>query len=226
MLEDENSGFGSEVLGSHVDMLFSDQVSQTGTGIGIAELVYKQLTGEELESKRTITFPTEVAPEIVQKDAKVSTKNEIDVSRFADRTPEARTSYVDKINSRLSNLNGIISKAAAENNIPENLIRAVITAESAGRADAVSPVGAKGLMQLMDGTASDLGVKNSFDPAENIAGGSKYIRQMLDMFNGDLNLALAAYNAGPGNVQKYDGIPPFKETQAYVAKVNKYLDKF
>lgn len=114
-------------------------------------------------------------------------------------------------------------EAAAEAyQVPVNLLKAVGKAESAFTADIVSPCGAQGIMQLMPSTARALGVNNAFDPAQNIMGGAKYLRQMLDQFDGDVSLALAAYNAGPGAVKKYGGIPPYRETQNYVNKVLGY----
>ena len=127
------------------------------------------------------------------------------------------------LSSGRADLDDIFDIAARRYNLPSNLIKAVAKAESNFKPDVTSRCGAMGIMQLMPGTARYLGVTDPFDPEQNIMGGAKYLREMLDKFDGDVSLALAAYNAGPNNVVKYDGIPPFNETQNYVKKVFEYL---
>jgi hypothetical protein len=112
-----------------------------------------------------------------------------------------------------------IRQAAAKYSLSPELIRSVIRAESNFQVDAVSPAGARGLMQLMPETAKELGVANVFDVQQNIDGGARYLRQMLDRFGGDLKRALAAYNAGPGAVEQFNGDVPYPETRQYVKRV-------
>ena len=116
-------------------------------------------------------------------------------------------------------LNGLIGAMGQKYGVDPNLIREVVNAESGFDSHAVSPAGAEGLMQLMPGTASGYGVIDSFDSAQNLEGGTHFLKDLLDRFEGNIPLALAAYNAGPGAVEKYQGVPPYKETQAYVQKI-------
>ena len=119
-----------------------------------------------------------------------------------------------------------IATAASATGVDVALLRAVIHAESAFNPMAVSNKGAQGLMQLMPGTAGDLGVTDAFDVSQNIAGGAKYLAQLLKDFNGNTQLATAAYNAGEGAVQKYGGVPPYDETQVYVQRVEQLRDRY
>ena len=119
-----------------------------------------------------------------------------------------------------------IAKAAEKYGLPESLIKGVIKAESAFKTRAVSAAGAKGLMQLMPGTARELGVTDSFDIEQNIDGGVRYLKKMIDRFDGDVKKALTAYNAGPGTVERYQGKVPYRETIAYVNRVLKYSKMF
>lgn len=118
-----------------------------------------------------------------------------------------------------ADLEEMLSKAGHEHNLDVDLLASLVKAESGGNARAVSPAGARGLMQLMPGTASQLGVEDSFKPDQNVRGGSVYLDALLIRYHDNMALALAAYNAGPAAVDKYHGIPPYRETQAYVARV-------
>jgi soluble lytic murein transglycosylase-like protein len=117
----------------------------------------------------------------------------------------------------------IIQEAAAEYEMDADLIRAVMQAESAFHPFAVSRAGAEGLMQLMPDLADEMGVANAFDPRENIRGGARYLKRLLDYHQGDLDLTLASYNAGPGNVERYGGVPPFRETKNYIRTIKAIL---
>lgn len=137
----------------------------------------------------------------------------------ADKT---RVGLEHGITSEKDQILASIDRAAARYDLPASLIRAVVQAESSYQVRAISPAGAQGLMQLMPATAKEMGVKNPYDIDQNIDGGAKYLRNMLNRFNGDIRLALSAYNAGPGTVAKYNGNVPYPETQNYVQRVIRY----
>ena len=136
--------------------------------------------------------------------------------------PTASVSCSGSIEDRARDHMPIIKQYARLYGVSIELIKAIITVESCFDRYAVSRVGAKGLMQLMPATADSMGVYNIFNAKDNIRGGTRYFRQMLEEFEFDVELALAAYNAGPNAVKKYNGIPPYDETQNYVKKVIKY----
>jgi soluble lytic murein transglycosylase-like protein len=118
-----------------------------------------------------------------------------------------------------NDLRALVVKTAQRHGLDPDLVLALVSVESAFRKDAVSPKGAQGLMQLMPATARELGVKNAFDPSENLDAGTRYLEALLKQFKGDVKLALAAYNAGPGAVKRHGGVPPYRETREYVQKV-------
>ena len=128
------------------------------------------------------------------------------------------TSATDKISTR-EQIKGLVSRISKKHGVYEKLVNALIKQESGFNPNAKSKVGAMGLMQLMPSTAKGLGVTNAMDPEQNVEGGVKYLKSMLNKYNGNVILALAAYNAGPGAVDKYDGVPPYKETQNYVKSI-------
>jgi soluble lytic murein transglycosylase-like protein len=118
-----------------------------------------------------------------------------------------------------ASISSLVNDAAQTDGVPAGLVRAVLMAESAGNPSAVSVAGAQGLMQLMPGTSAGCGISNPFDPTENVHCGTGYLRSLLHHYRNNVTLAVAAYNAGPGAVDRYHGVPPYPETRAYVVRV-------
>jgi soluble lytic murein transglycosylase-like protein len=204
--------FGGDFFDSIFQFEISDQISK-GTGLGVAEQIYKRLTGEDF------------SPEVLNPKLDVLKKPEkIETHTNSSNIPVIKPT--DQSINRLSKYDDIINEASETFGVDKNIIKSVILAESSAKENAVSTASAKGLMQIIDSTAQYLGINNVFDPKENIMGGAKYLSQLLRKYNGELKFALAGYNAGPGNVDKYNGIPPFPETQTYVKRVIGYLQNF
>lgn len=164
-----------------------------------------------------------------------NTQKVISSQRLKNKVLATKTEYpsssIDVKKTRLSSISGkkaerflhpIVIQTAGRYQVDPALVKAIIMAESGYNARAISKRGAKGLMQLMPATAQMLGVKDVFNPEQNISGGVRYFKQLVNQFNGDIELALAAYNAGSRYVRQYQGIPPFKATRYYIKKVFKY----
>ena len=194
-------GFGNDVLDSVFESEMANYISKNNS-LGIAKNLFRQITGEDISEYKMRVINGGMLSGKSSAELPISGKTSDKVDRFDE----------------------IINTAAEKFGVNKNLIKSIIITESAGNEKAVSKVKAKGLMQLMDSTAAEMGVGNVWDPADNIHGGTKYFSKMLEKFDGDTKLALAAYNAGPANVEKYNGVPPFKETQQYVARVLHYLN--
>jgi Rod binding domain-containing protein len=237
--------FGGDLMSGMFDQEFSRYVAR-GSAFGIGEMMYKSLTGEKYPEHvagekpanavtRPIAVPgpkNAIAPQLpasgVEKPAGVPpVRAKIPhVITSPVPAPAAPPPVSDSLQSRLQEYENIIQHAAAVHGVDSSLVKAVIATESGGRADAQSGKKAKGLMQLVDSTAAAMGVTRIWDPGQNVLGGVKYLRQQLDRFQGNVELAAAAYNAGPGAVQKHGGVPPYKETQHYVQQVMDYFSYF
>jgi soluble lytic murein transglycosylase-like protein len=142
-----------------------------------------------------------------------------EVTTYAVPGPSRFRTIAPELSQAEGRYDDLIREHARQNGISPDLVRAVIRAESGFNPSAISPKGAMGLMQLMPATARELGVSNPFHPAENIRGGVTYLARLLARYDQKVELALAAYNAGPGSVEKYGAVPPYRETQEYVKKI-------
>jgi Rod binding domain-containing protein len=220
---ESGGGLGGDVYGSLFEMEIAKHISSK-KGLGIADMIYKKVTGEKMDDYEKLLMAVKY-----DKDAK-SSKNTDDSENgekikinLKDLESKKFSPSADSL-KRLDKYDDYIDEASKTYGVDKNIIRSVILTESAGNSKAVSKARAKGLMQLIDTTAEDMGVTNAFDPKQNILGGTKYLAQMLRQYSGDLKKSLAAYNAGPQNVEKHNGVPPFDETKNYIARVLGYFN--
>lgn len=228
MTSSVNGFFGEESYGGdYFDSIFTMELASkisSGSNMGLAEQIYQKVTGEK--------WNNDLLQDSVNKssgDFQINKKDSKTFQEIINKKPSIEVNPIKPSESslnRLKKFDGVIENFSERFGINKNLIRSVILAESAGQPNALSKANAKGLMQLMDPTAKEMGVKNSFDPTDNIYGGTKYLNHLLKKYGGNVELSLAAYNAGPGNVEKYNGVPPFEETKNYVTRVLGYYNYF
>jgi Rod binding domain-containing protein len=221
-----SGGQGKEIYQQMFDMELGKRIATGGRG-SISELLYNSLeklidakydTPDQqttIRDTQPTAEPIPLVPAAVPIERPEPTPLPVTEPTALPLQSSVRPVIRDSIMARYGPL---IDEAAAETKLDSALIASVIRAESNGNPSAQSQAGAKGLMQLMDSTATELGVTDSFNPKQNIMAGSRYLAQMIARF-GDLKLGLAAYNAGPGNVEKHGDVPPFPETRSYVEKV-------
>lgn len=207
----ENS-FGGDFFDTIFQSELASKMSE-GQGMGIANQIFKNITGEELNQE---LLNLKIRPREL--------KEKIELNNKDIELPSTKPSKSAIL--RLNKYEDFIDEASEKFGVNKDLIKSVILAESAAKEDAISSANAKGLMQIIDPTAENLGIKNVWDPKENIMGGTKYLSQLLRQYSGDIKLTLAGYNAGPGKVAEFNGIPPYKETQNYVNRVLSYLKNF
>jgi soluble lytic murein transglycosylase-like protein len=201
------ASFGESIYTGMLDDEYSKLFASNGT-LGLSDSIARELDKKEnpesalkelaqLNSNPWATDPRFIANQSVAQQASTNSTNADSVARWEP----------------------LIALAGSQYGVDKNLLAAVVAQESGGNPHAVSPKGAKGLMQLMDTTAAEMGVTAPFSPWANLAGGAKYLRLLLDKYDGNEALALASYNAGPAAVDRYGGVPPYEETNNYVASV-------
>jgi Rod binding domain-containing protein len=246
MSSTEGGMFGEDSYGGdYYDSIFQTEIANkmsSGKGLGVADVIYMKMTGEKMPdelkniklSSLTNSNKNNSADKLKDSNSQNSSVN----SNKKVQTGDGSKIKISNVNSsssinpseksmtRLNKYDDYIEQAAQEYGVDENLIRSVIMTESNAQEKAHSKCHAKGLMQLLDGTAKSMGAKNVWDPKQNIMAGTKYLSGLLRQYNGDVKLALAGYNAGPGAVNKYNGVPPYTETKNYITRVLGYYNHF